>query len=444
MSSSVEHTLHNTMRDLLHLETESGLGCTDPAAVALCAAGAASLVSRDAIESIDVKTDRNVFKNAMSVIIPASGGSCGIPLAAAMGAVSGNPENGLEIFSTVDPEGLEMAKTLVNTGKVTAGIAERSGGIYIKVVITAGGHRAEAVISGQHNHFDSLFLDGAPQRGHDFSGSGIQRDGDVETLEKWPTSLSVGEIVDLLDDLDDDDVSYIRQGIQMNMRLVDHGLSHGPGLAVGKTQLALVGQGLLSEDLALMSGITAAAGIDARMAGVKLPAMTLGGSGNQGIAAGAPLVTVSDLAGLDDDPLLLVKAVTLSYLITCTIKAYTGRLCALCGSAVASGAGVAAGVTYLLGGTVEQIGGAIMNHVGTTATILCDGAKAGCALKVGEAVCSATKLALLALQGVSMSSRDGIMGQSPEETMRNLGLLSTQGLDNMDPAILNIMLERCP
>ncbi len=43
-----------------------------------------------------------------------------------------------------------------------------------------------------------------------------------------------------------------------------------------------------------------------------------------------------------------------------------------------------------------------------------------------------------------MSSTDGFMGQSPEETMRNLGLLSTKGLDNMDPAILNIMLERCP
>ncbi len=444
MTSSVEHTLHNTMRDLIHLETESGLGCTDPAAVALCAAGAASLVSRDSIESIDVKTDRNVFKNAMSVIIPSSGESCGIPLAAAMGAVSGNPENGLEIFSTVDPASLEKARTLLNTGKVTAGIAEGSDGIYIKVVITAGGHRAEAVISGQHSHFESLTLDGVPQSGHHRADSGNQRDGDVETLEKWLTTLSLAQIVDLLDDLDDGDVFYIRQGIEMNMRLVEHGLTHGPGLAVGKTQLELIGQGLLSEDPALMSGITAAAGIDARMAGVKLPAMTLGGSGNQGIASGTPLVTVSDLAGVGDDPVLLAKAVTLSYLITCTIKAYTGRLCALCGSAVASGAGVAAGVAYLLGGTVEQIGGAIMNHVGTTATILCDGAKGGCALKVGEAVCSGTKSALLALQGVSMSSTDGIMGQSPEETMRNLGLLSTKGLDNMDPAILNIMLERCP
>jgi len=441
---SVKHILNANVRELLRLETEPALGCTDPAAVALCSAAAASLVKGHAIESIDVKTDLNVFKNAMSVTIPASGGSCGIPLAAAMGAVSGNPENGLEIFSTVDEEGLEKAWGLLREEKVTAGIAEDSDGVYIKAVITAGGHRAEDVSAGQHSHFESLTLDGVPQEGHGFSSAEIQQDGDVETLEKWLTTLSLGEVVDLLDDLDDDDVAFIQHGIEMNMRLVENGLSHGPGLGTGKTQMDLIQQGLLSKDIALMSGITAAAGVDARMAGVKLPAMSLGGSGNQGIAAGVPLVTVADLAGVGDDPVLLAKAVTLSHLVTCTIKAYTGWLCALCGSGVASGAGVAAGVAYLMSGTVEQIGGAIMNHIGNYSTLLCDGAKGGCALKVGEAVGSATKSALLALQGVSISSTDGIMGNGPEETMRNLGLLSAEGLANMDPTVLSIMLKRCP
>ncbi|MBU0736418.1 MAG: L-serine ammonia-lyase, iron-sulfur-dependent, subunit alpha [Proteobacteria bacterium] len=442
MGFTLKDILHNKAKHLLHIETDPGLGCTEPAAVGLSAAAAAALLKETSIESIEVATDPNIYKNAMGVIIPGSGGRSGIPLAAAMGAVAGKPENRLQVFSTVDKQGLENAESLLKNGKVSAGIKEGQEGLYVRTIIKAGGHTAEAVITGRHDHIESLSIDGHPQQDHPLLRGMGSEDLSAEELEPWLTSLSLGEMVDLSDNLDRDDITYIQRGIDLNMSLVKYGLSHGPGLGVGKTQQSLLRQGLLKNDMVLAGGMFAAAGIDSRMGGVMLPAMTLAGSGNQGIAAGTPVVAATGFATLEDS-LLLIKSVTLSYLVTCYIKTLAGRIGPLCGSAVAGGAGVAAGVTHLLGGTVEKIGGAIKNHIENFATVICDGAKTSCALKVGEATSSGVKSALMALQGTVVKPVDGIIDQTPEATMRNLGKLTRSGLGGMDPAILNIMLNKC-
>ena len=442
MSFTLKNILHNKAKTLLLLETDPGLGCTEPAAIGLSAAAAVALLKEKTIESIEVDTDPNIYKNAMGVIIPGSEGQSGIPLAAAMGAVAGDPENRLQVFSTIDKQGLEKAESLLSEGKVSAEIKEGQAGLYIRTIIKAGGHIAEAVITGRHDHIESLIVDGKSRKDHPLLAGKGSEDSNVEDLKQWLTSLSIGEIVDLLDGLDRDDVAYIQRGIDLNMELVKYGLSHGPGLGVGKTQQSLIRQGLLKNDMVLAGGIFASAGIDSRMGGAMLPAMTLAGSGNQGIAASTPIIAVTDFATLEDN-LLLIKSVALSYLLTCYIKALAGRIGPLCGSGVAGGAGVAAGVTYLLGGTVEKIGGAIKNHIENFAAIICDGAKTSCALKVGEAASSGVKSALLALQGTVVKPVDGIIDESPETTMRNLGKLTRSGLKSMDPAILNIMLHKC-
>ena len=442
MGFTLKNILHNKAKALLNLETDPGLGCTEPAAIGLSAAAAIALLKEKTIESIEVTTDLNIYKNAMGVIIPGSKGQSGIPLAAALGAVTGDPKNRLQIFSTIDKQGLEKAESLLRAGKVSAEIKEGQAGLYIRTVIKAGGHTVDAVITGRHDHIESLRIDGESQKDHPLLAGKGSEDSNVDDLKEWLTSLSIGEIVDLLDGLDRDDVAYIQRGIDLNMELVKYGLSHGPGLGVGKTQQSLIRQGLLKNDMVLAGGIFASAGIDSRMGGAMLPAMTLAGSGNQGIAASTPIVAATDFATLEDS-LLLIKSVALSYLLTCYIKALAGRLGPICGSGVAGGAGVAAGVTYLLGGTVEKIGGAIKNHIENFAAIICDGAKTSCALKVGEAASSGVKSALMALQGTVVRPVDGIIDESPETTMRNLGKLTRSGLKSMDPAILDIMLHKC-
>lgn len=443
MGFTLKNILHNKAKTLLHLETDPGLGCTEPAAVGLSAAAAVTLLEGKSLESIEVFTDPDVYKNAMGVIIPGSNGQNGIPLAAAMGAVAGDPENGLQVFSAIDGEGLERAESLVREGQVSAEIEPGERGLYIRTVVKAEDHRAEAVIRDRHDQIESLVLDGRPLKDHPLLTDKGDEDTNVEDLKNWLISLSIGEIVDLLDELDRNDAAYIQRGIDLNMDLVRYGLAHGPGMAVGKTQQSLIRQGLLRKDMALAGGILASAGIDSRMGGVMLPAMTLAGSGNQGIAAAIPIVAAAEFATVEDG-LLLIKSVALSYLLTCYIKSLTGRIGPLCGSGVAGGAGAAAGVTYLLGGTVEKIGGAVKNHIEACTALLCDGAKTSCALKVGQAVSSGIKSALMALQGTVVKPGDGIMEKSAEATMRNLGKLTRSGLDNMDPAIMEIMVNRCP
>jgi L-cysteine desulfidase len=442
MGITLKDMLHDRARAFLHLETEAGLGCTEPAAIGLAAAAAAALLDSQEFETIEVEVDQNIFKNALAVIIPASGGQCGLELAAAMGVVVGDPTLKLQVFAGMDSPRLEMAKRLVQDGKVSVALHEGPPGLNVRVSVGAGGRTAAAVITGQHDHLEALFLNGQPLPDHPWLSRGGGPGMDLETLEKWLTSLSLAEMAELLDELDSDDLAYIQKSVDMNLKLAEIGLAQASGLGVAQAQVSLVRQGLLKKDMALWGGMLAAAGIDARMGGVMQPAMTLAGSGNQGIAASLPLVAAADFTILEDRQ-VLVKAVMLSYLVTCHLKALVGRLSALCGSGVASGAGVAAGVTYMLGGPVDRIGGAIKNHLENSATVICDGAKTGCALKVGEAMASAVKSALLALNGCIVKSTDGFIADTVEDTMRNLGRLSQEGLARMDPVVLEILRHKC-
>lgn len=440
MGFSVKDILHGNARQLLHLETDPGLGCTEPAAIGLAAAEAAARLGGAPVDSVTVETDPNIYKNAMGVTIPNSGSRAGIALAAAMGALAGDPAMKLQVFATVGTEGLDKALALLSQGKVSAGIAPDTHGLFVRVTATSGSRTARAVITGRHDNVVSRVLDGQEMGGW-ISAASSGADSGLESLEKWLLAMTLADLVDLVDDMDQNDLGYVREGLALNTALVEYGLAHGPGIGVGRAQLELMRQGLLKKDMVLWAGIRTASGIDSRMGGVPLPAMTLAGSGNQCIAAGIPVVSAAEFAAQEDEALVL-KAVMLSYLVTCSIKTGVGRLSALCGSGLAGGAGVAAATAYLFGGTAEKIGGAIKNHLGSFAPVCCDGAKTSCALKVGEMAASAVKSGLLALHGCIIRSTDGIVDESAEQTMRNLAVFSRQGLTGLDPAILDIMLHK--
>jgi L-cysteine desulfidase len=438
---TIKDILHEKAARLLHLETDPGLGCTEPAAIGLCAATAAEILGVREFDSVAVETDPNIYKNAMGVTIPNAGGGSGVDLAAALGATAGDPGLKLQVFARVSPEALAHARELLAQGKVTAGVAPGTQGLFVRVTLSAGGRTAVAVVSGTHDNVSARSLDGQ-DLGAPSSGGPASEDHSLEELQSWLTGLTLAELVDVLDHMDAADLGYIKTGLALNGELVAHGLSHGPGIGVGRSLLALIRQGLLKKDMVLWACIHAAAGIDSRMGGVPLPAMTLAGSGNQCIAAGMPVVAAAQFATLEDESLVL-KAVTLSYLVTCSIKARVGRLSALCGSGVAAGAGVAAAVAYLFGGTVEKIGGAVKNHIECFTPVICDGAKTSCALKVGELAGAGVKNALLALNGCVVRPIDGLVEASPDKTMDNLARLAREGLSGMDPTILDIMLHKC-
>ena len=431
-----------TVKDLLRLEVAPALGCTEPVAIALAAAAAASLLEGATPEAIEVWVDPNIYKNGLAVTIPGTPGLSGLDLAGAIGALGGDASLRLEVLEPVDTNVAEKARAFVAAGKAKVNLLAEHKGLYIKVAVAGGSSRAEAVIEGLHDNIVHLQRDGQTLTDHPLlvrSGAG-QGQADLDQLEKWLKGLSLSELFELIDALDDDDRAFLQEGLDYNLRLAEYGLKHGSGLGVGKTLDRLVRQRLLKKDMIIAARILTSAASDARMAGVKLPAMSSAGSGNHGLTATLPLQAIKAFIECDQDTLL--DAVALSHIITAYIKAYTGRLSAVCGCSIAAGAGAAAGATFLLGGTIHHTAGAIKNLTEDLAGVICDGAKAGCSFKLATAAGTAIQAALFALQGVNVQPTDGIIGASPEQTMQNVGTLSTQGMIETDRTILKIMLEK--
>lgn len=431
-----------TVKDILHLQVAPALGCTEPVAIALGAAAAASLLDRHTIDEIEVSVDPNIYKNGLAVSIPGTGGLSGLDMAAAIGACAGNPALKLEVLESVDEDDVPTAKKMIKEGRVKVNLLADHRGLHIQTRVKAGGDYAESLIRGMHDNIVSLSFNGKPVAASALISEPVdnQNESPVSALETWLKTLSLGQLIKLLDDLDTDDLAFLQSGIDANMALADYGLKFGPGLGIGLALERLARQKLITRDMILEARILASAAADARMAGVKLPAMSSAGSGNHGLTAILPIWAVKKWVDCTAETTL--KAIGLSHLITAYVKAHTGRLTAVCGCSVAAGAGAAAGVAYLLGGDERQISGAIKNLTVDLAGVICDGAKGGCALKLATAAGTAVQSALFALQGVNVKSTDGIVGLSSEQTMKNVGTLSTEGMIETDRTILKIMLEK--
>jgi L-cysteine desulfidase len=418
------------------------LGCTEPVAIALGAAAAASLLDRHTIDEIEVSVDPNIYKNGLAVSIPGTGGLSGLDMAAAIGACAGNPALKLEVLESVDEDDVPTAQKMIKDGRVKVNLLADHRGLHIETRVKAGDDYAESLICGLHDNIVSLSFNGKPVTASELLSEpvGGGTESPTSALETWLKTLSLEQFIGLLDDLDTDDLAFLQRGVDANMALANHGLKFGPGLGIGLALERLARQKLITRDMILTARILASAAADARMAGVKLPAMSSAGSGNHGLTAILPIWAVKQWVDCTKEATL--KAIGLSHLITAFVKAHTGRLSAVCGCSVAAGAGAAAGVTYLLGGDQRHISGAIKNLTMDLAGVICDGAKGGCALKLATAAGTAVQSALFALQGVNVRSTDGIVGLSPEQTMRNVGTLSTEGMIETDRTILKIMLEK--
>jgi L-cysteine desulfidase len=431
-----------TVKDILKMEVAPALGCTEPVAIALGAAAARALLPDKTISSIEVSVDPNIYKNGLAVTIPGTEGLVGLEIAAAVGALGGDPALKLEVLGPIDDEAVAQARELIKSGKVKIKLLPQRKGLYIKTRIRNGENTAESVIRDLHDNVVSLKINGQNVKDSPLLSENVKKKGtkNLASLEAWLKDLKLKDLLELVDSLDRDDMNFLEEGVQYNLRLAENGLKHGQGLGVGKTLERLVRQGLIKKDMILAARMLTSAAADARMAGVKLPAMSSAGSGNHGLTAVLPIKAVEDYVECDPDTLL--RAIGLSHIITAYVKAHTGRLSAVCGCSIAAGAGAAAGVAYLLAGDIQHIAGAIKNLTEDLAGVICDGAKGGCALKLATAAGTAVQSALFSLQGVNVMATDGIIGASPEKTMQNIGTLSTQGMIETDRTILKIMIEK--
>ena len=422
--------------NLIKQQVVPAIGCTEPIAVALCVAKATQLLGCRP-EHIELRLSANILKNAMGVGIPGTG-MVGLPIAIALGAIIGKPEYGLEVLRECNRQAVADGKDYIAENRIHIALEENDPDkLYINVVVTAGNHQAEARIKSHHTHFVLLRKDGdiVPLS----SESPSCRDGASSQSDETEVPLTLQLVYDFATQTDEDDLRFILEAKRLNEGAAEAGLRDNYGHQLGKTMCSPLGKGIMGDSIfSKILSVTSCA-CDARMAGAMVPVMSNSGSGNQGICATLPVVVFAEENHNTEEE--LIRALIISNLTAIYIKQSLGSLSALCGCVVAS-TGSSCGITYLMGGTYEQMCYSVKNMVANLTGMICDGAKPSCALKLTSGVSTAVMSAMLAMQHKYVTSVEGIIDDDVDKCIHNLTAIGSRGMDVTDRFVLDIMTHK--
>lgn len=422
------------MRELylktLKKEVVPSEGCTEPIAIAYAASIAAEHLKGE-IKEVNIYLSKNVIKNALGVGIPGTGG-VGIEIAAALGISIQKSYKKLTILSNFTEDELKKAKEIVDENIINIKQKNTNKALYIEVELLSETSKAKVIIEDTHTNVtliecdDEIIMD---------NNSEVSED-----LEEDYKLFKIADIYNFAKEADFDDIKFILESAKMNEKVSEEGLKGDYGLQVGSKIIQKGNFNLFSNDASNKIIAASAAASDARMDGCAMPIMTTAGSGNQGIACSIPVAQTARL--LDKSEEELARALVLSNLVTIRIKKHMGRLSPLCGAGIAGATGASCGITYLLGGNLENINYCINNMISDLLGMICDGAKETCALKIATGTNAAIQCANLAINGISATANDGIVAKDVEETIESIETLIQNGFKNVDDTILNIMLEK--
>ncbi len=325
----------------LKREVSPALGCTEPVAIAFAAAVAAQHLGEPVV-GITGTVSENLYKNAMGVTIPGTGSS-GVALAAAIGSIAGDPNAGLEVFRNVMLQHVAQANLMVSDGQIT--IEQKATHEFLHVDLTLKGENRQCrvIVNGGHTNVTYLAVDDHVRIDRPARSTGRADDA--------LPAFTLRDAFEFAGSVDFDDIAFILEAAKMNSALSAEGRRVRYGLNVGGTLRDAISQGLMQNDLLNRIVIDATSASDARMGGATLPAMTNFGSGNQGITATMPVVTVAEHLQADDET--LARALALSHLVAISIHARYTRLSALCAVTTAA-MGAAAPGNHILALRIEQ------------------------------------------------------------------------------------------
>ena len=431
---SMDKELCEQIKGIMQHEVVPATGCTEPGAVALCVAKAVEMLGCEP-ERITVKLSKNVFKNAMGVGIPGTG-MIGLPIAVAMAVVHGDPRRGLEVLTMTEGQVDDAKRWLANNaGRIDISVKDTSDKLYIECeCVDATNRSAVAVIAKRHTNFIFLKKDGQVLLDHKL-GLFQEQDNDDDPAEdnKQRLELTARMVYDYATTVPLDEIEWLRDTVEYNNAASECGLE-GMGLHTGKILMEQARGDMVHTVVA-----RTVAASDARMDGCTKPVYSNSGSGNQGICCTLPTYYYGKLKGCGDEQIL--RALTMSHLMSIYIKRGIGRLSALCGIVNAT-MGVSAGLTYLEGGSFEQIGYALKNMINTIAGMVCDGAKPSCALKMSTGLYSAFVSAELACHDKVVDATDGLSERDVDCSISNLGRLGHDGMNETDDIVLDIMTHK--
>ena len=411
-------------------EVVPALGCTEPISVALAAAIAANKLNGK-LEKIVVSVSPNLMKNGMGVGVPGTG-MVGLPIAAAVGAIAGDANAGLEVLKNITDADVTQAKNLLSC--VSIKVADVPNPLYAKVTLSSVNEFITVTIADSHTRV--LFIE---ENGMTTYLAPAENDASDHALHDPFEGVLAKDIYDFSLHVPLADIAFINQSRVLNGALSEEGLIGEYGLKIGKTFQRNMERGLLSRDLLTDVIMRTSAASDARMDGAMKPAMSNSGSGNQGITATMPVVVTAAYLKASEEQTL--RALMLSHLMAIYIKYQQHKLSALCATTTA-GMGATAAITYLLGGSYQQISYAISSMIGDVSGIICDGAKPGCALKVSSSAGAAVKAALMALEGMHACGNEGIVSDDVDQSIENLCALANGSMMQTDVQILDIMVNK--
>ena len=366
----------------------------------------------------------------MGVGIPGTG-MIGLPIAVAVAVMAGDSRRQLEVL-TVPKERIEEAKKWLanNASRISIGVKEPCDKLYIECTCTVGGNTATAVISRRHTNFTYLALNGKVLQNNIITPP---VEGHVDKSAADGLELSARLVYDYATTAPIEELEFIRETVKYNDAAATEGLK-GYGLHTGKILMENAAGDIVHTVVA-----RTVAASDARMDGCTLPVYSNSGSGNQGIACTLPVYNYGKAKGCDEES--ITRALVLNHLMSIYIKRGIGRLSALCGLVNAS-IGVTCGIVYLHGGSFDQMCFAIKNMINTIAGMVCDGAKPSCALKMSTGLYSAFVSAELAYHDCVVDATDGLSESDVDCSIRNLGRLGCDGMDQVDDMVLDIMTHK--
>ncbi|MEB7543873.1 L-cysteine desulfidase family protein [Enterobacter huaxiensis] len=428
--SELTNPLWNHFIRAVQEEVKPALGCTEPVSLALACAIAAEQLSGE-ITQVEAWVSPNLLKNGLGVTVPGTG-MVGLPIAAALGAIGGNAQAGLEVLKDASAEALARAKCLLAEGKVQVKLKEPCDEVlYSRACVYAGDASAMVTIAGGHTRVVEVVRQGETC----FTLGDLQgerRDDPLKVL----SSVSLSQILEFVEQVPFEAIRFILQAGRLNDALSREGLSGKWGLHIGATLNKQRERGWMAQDVGSDIVIRTSAASDARMGGAILPAMSNSGSGNQGIAATMPVVVVAEHVQADDER--LARALMLSHLTAIYIHYQLPRLSALC-AATTAGMGSAAGMAWLMGGDYRTISMAIGSMIGDVSGMICDGASNSCAMKVSTSVSSAWKAVMMALDDTAVTGYEGIVAHDVEQSIANLCSLACRSMQETDRQIIAIM-----
>lgn len=425
------HELSKMIKD----DMKPALGVTEPGAIAFAVAKARSFTKGD-IKKVNVAMNSGMYKNAFTCGIPNSN-EVGNIFAAALGVVAGNADKGLESLADVTPEDNVKAQEMIDQGKITVELSGITSRIFIEATVETEEDKAIVTIRDSHTNITKIIVNDKVELETEDEKKTEEDGGEEESHSIHKYTLQ--QLYDYVTTVDIEEIRFINEAYKVNLELFHEGLEN-PRTTFARQLLAINNGKEVSDDEQKTASLMCNAAIEARVIGLDKPAMSITGSGAHGIIATMPLYAAYKVNGYTEEQLL--RATALSYLVCMYIKEYSGRLSAFCGCAIAAGSGMACALVYLRGGTVEMMAHTLNNMASSITGMICDGGNQGCTMKGVAAVDAAYKSVEFAMNGIYISEVHGINGNTPKETMRNMGLIASPGMVGTEKTIVEIFEDK--